>query len=912
MPLVRRRDFLAGAAATAVLRADTTPAWQTSLNNWKGVRPRILMDAKKLATIRGGLDTTYSAMWNRLPFQTSIIRSTTPPSYTVVGSTDPQLWQRDNGASMIYLAFAYLLSGDKSYLTDCQKWIQASCSYPTWGTGSMLNNDLAAAHQLLGLAVVYDWLQGSLDSATLSTIRQTLISRAPVMYAASLDPKVSWQPKLLANQPAICMNGLTAAGLALFDDPAVTTQALQWIDRARQKMSDVDGALQPDGASLEGVTYWDYGMEYGLMFWANSEALLGEKVLSPSYSNMPFYRLYLTVPYNTWFFQNPMQMDLSDCARIEWEGPSPHIRRIGAMVRNPYAQWFADNIAAKGVDRYIDAWLNFLWYDPSLPVQNPAGLPTMRHFDDMEIVSARSDWSGSESIVVLKCGPPCGLNAMTKLKIDSSDGGHAHPDANHFLIFGNNEFLVRDDGYLDVKYSRNHNTLLVNSQGQMGEGQQFLTQAPYLGLKSYAGILTAESAGNLDYIVGEAAPAYSASQGVRQFTRHLLFIKPNVLVVFDDIQLNQSAPMELRFHTETAPTSAGGSVFTTQGANGSLRTEVLVNDSSLVSLGSDPVSDHGTNFNLNYVRLQKTAISWRNATAFSWAAKTPTSVTVQPTQAGYTVAVGARRISFQWDRTPAVESTIVPALRNAQPVLPAFGGNPANGFTANGYIEIYGNGLANTTTLWSGSDFNGNTAPQSLAGTEVKVNGIPAFVYFVSPNRVNVNLPQDATIGPVELQVFNNGAPSNIVTINRAAVSPAMLTTPTFLVNGKQYVVALLPSSTQDGPFVGPANLIPGVAFQPVRAGDRIVLYVLGAGPTTPATQAGVTAGAASKVSSSYTLRIGGQIATVEFFGIVAGSIGLYQLNAIVPQLPSGDQPIELTVAGVNDHQNLFIAGIAP
>jgi uncharacterized protein (TIGR03437 family) len=872
----------------------------------------MMFDAQKLATIRSGLSTTYAAMFKRLPNQTNIIRGLTIPPYTVAGANDEQLWQRDHGDAMIYLAFAYLLTGDASYLTDCVKWVQSSCSYPAWGTGSVLNAELAAAHQLFGLALVYDWLQSSLDAATLSTIRQTLINRAPYMYNAGLNPKTSWATAYLNNHITVNVTGLFAAALALFDDPTAGTQALNWIDFCRTKIHNIEAALWPDGASLEGVTYWDYGMEYVNKYWTLSEPMLGEGPTSPNYAKAPWYRIYLTVPYDTWFFSNPMQVDIADCTRGEWYGPSPHIRRLGSITNNPVAQWYSDQLAAKGVDRYMDGWLNFIWYDASLASQSQAGLPTMRHFDNMGIVSTRSNWMGSESLVVFKCGPPSG-HAEIALEQADDGAGHAHPDANHFVIFGNNEYLIRDDGYLDSKWSRNQNTLLVNGQGQMGEGSQFLVLTPYLNLKAYATVLVAQSAANLDYIVGEAAPAYSAAQGVKQFTRHLLFIKPSALVVIDDIQLSQAAPMELRFHTETAPSPAGTGVYTTQGDHGVMRMEVLTPDGSTSQIGADSVTQSegtGTKFALNSVRLQRTGTSWRNVTAFTWAKAAPPAVTIQSTAAGYTVSYSGRQISFQWDHSPAVETTAVPVLRATQTVLPAFGGNPSIGFAPNGYIEIYGDNLSSQTTPWTGADFNGSNAPQALAGTQVIVNGVPAFVYFVSPKQVNVNLPADTTTGPVELQVINNGVPSNIVTVTRAAVAPAMLTTPVFLVNGKQYVVALLPTSTQNGPFVGPAGLISGVAFQPVKPGDRIVLYVLGAGPTSPATQPGVIAASSAKVSSSYTLKIGGQPATVEFFGLVAGSIGLYQLNAIVPAVGPGDQPIELTIAGVKDQQNLYLGGV--
>jgi hypothetical protein len=82
----------------------------------------------------------------------------------------------------------------------------------------------------------------------------------------------------------------------------------------------------------------------------------------------------------------------------------------------------------------------------------------LRHFEDLGIVSARSDWSGDESLLVFKCGPFLGHKAVGEFSFDPG-GGHVHPDANHFVLFGAGEWLIRDDGY-HAKWTGQHNTLL--------------------------------------------------------------------------------------------------------------------------------------------------------------------------------------------------------------------------------------------------------------------------------------------------------------------------------------------------------------------------------------------------------------------------------------------------------------------
>jgi hypothetical protein len=149
-------------------------------------------------------------------------------------------------------------------------------------------------------------------------------------------------------------------------------------------------------------------------------------------------------------------------------------------------------------------WLNLVWYGPTVPATPPDELPTLHHFDDMDIVSARSDWSGEESPVVFKCGPFIGHKAVQEFSYDPG-GDHVHPDANHFVLFGAGEWLPRDDGYR-AKWTGQHNTLLIDGRGQLGEGHQWFAGAVPLAAKSRPRILKAASSASWDHIVDDATP----------------------------------------------------------------------------------------------------------------------------------------------------------------------------------------------------------------------------------------------------------------------------------------------------------------------------------------------------------------------------------------------------------------------
>jgi uncharacterized protein (TIGR03437 family) len=244
-----------------------------------------------------------------------------------------------------------------------------------------------------------------------------------------------------------------------------------------------------------------------------------------------------------------------------------------------------------------------------------------------------------------------------------------------------------------------------------------------------------------------------------------------------------------------------------------------------------------------------------------------------------------------------------PTISFTEAVIPSFQGK--SGFASNTYVEIYGSNLSTTARSWSGSDFNGANAPTSLDGVSVTVNGKPAFIFYVSPGQININTPEDVATGPVQIQVRTQVGLSNIGTANRTRLSPALHTVPQFLVGGKQYVVALTPDFRS---FIGRPNLIVGVQFVLPKPGDAISIYALGCGPTNPASAAGVVTAVNSPLALPFELRIGGIPANVTFAGLVAGTIGLYQFNVVVPNVVAGDQSIELIVDGVPNAQNLVIS----
>jgi uncharacterized protein (TIGR03437 family) len=229
---------------------------------------------------------------------------------------------------------------------------------------------------------------------------------------------------------------------------------------------------------------------------------------------------------------------------------------------------------------------------------------------------------------------------------------------------------------------------------------------------------------------------------------------------------------------------------------------------------------------------------------------------------------------------PSAAATIPPVIAG---VISAAANE--NGLTPQSWISIYGTNMSNSTRSWDAADFNGNTLPDSLDGVSVTVDGLPAALDFISPGQINVQVPDDSTLGPVPIVVTNNGTSSAPYMVTMLPYAPAF-----FVINSAGDVAAL----HLDYSLVAPVGLTGNSS--PASAGETVVLYGTGFGPTTPAVPTGMLVTSPAPLSGQYplTLTVGGMPATVEYAALVA--VGLYQFNVTLPQVASGNQPVVATL----------------
>jgi len=288
---------------------------------------------------------------------------------------------------------------------------------------------------------------------------------------------------------------------------------------------------------------------------------------------------------------------------------------------------------------------------------------------------------------------------------------------------------------------------------------------------------------------------------------------------------------------------------------------------------------------------------------FYWACERDQSGNSQSPCSGYAPADGSSQLQWSFDFDYGLQATSAliqkyfvmvyyPVTAAAGPVVSLVANAEGEDLAvaANTWVEIKGSNLApaGDSRIWRSSDFTGNRMPTELDGVSATVNGVSAYVYYISPTQINILTPPDTLPAYPQIVVSNNGAASPPSAALGQALAPSF-----FVFSDGQHVAAV----HLDGTLVGPASFSqPGYTFSPAKPGETISIYANGFGPTSTAVVSGSTT-QGGMLSPPPVVTVGGVNSTVQFAGLV--SPGLFQLNVVVPvSSANGDQTIKATYSG--------------
>ncbi len=498
----------------------------------------LFLGNKTFAEWRAAAQTTHRARFARLIDQADSYLTYLPPV------EHPRETITYIGMASANLAFAFRLSDDARYLDRAREWIKIAIGYPHWGKANLPDHDLDAGWLSFGLGLAHAWIGDALPGAERDALRAKLLLQGTRLYEFAISKENWWGPAYWQNHNWICFAGLATVAYALERDHPETKA---WSQNATENFRKVFELLPEDGSDYEGVVYWCYGFPWLLIAADLIQQQTGIDLHSSEFlRNTFYYRLYASAPnlVDTANFGDCHDRRSAHAAMIYY--------RLASVYRNGHAQWLAEHFEQIGEwererkqgllrpSSAAHAFLEFLWYDPTVAPTPLADLPTARVFPDLGLVSARSNWSPNATYIAFKCAKPNGEKAWALgHALERERGqkiiktGHAHPDENSFILARGSDYLAVDEGYSQKKQSRHHNTILMDGKGQYHEG--VYNVADGLG-EEWGGKLEAHFVGQrVVYARGEAARAYDPALTLEHFTRQMLFVGSKYVVICDDL-----------------------------------------------------------------------------------------------------------------------------------------------------------------------------------------------------------------------------------------------------------------------------------------------------------------------------------------------------------------------------------------
>jgi uncharacterized protein (TIGR03437 family) len=188
-------------------------------------------------------------------------------------------------------------------------------------------------------------------------------------------------------------------------------------------------------------------------------------------------------------------------------------------------------------------------------------------------------------------------------------------------------------------------------------------------------------------------------------------------------------------------------------------------------------------------------------------------------------------------------------------------------------MRIDGNNLAKVATTLDG--FAGTTVPGVLNGSQVKVAGNTAPLFYVGPGQILAQIPFETPAGSQAVVVTNGNGPGDAFNVTIVSAAPALFFDE----------IGGLILKNSDFSLVRPEN--------PASLNDILLIYFTGGGQTTPALATGRLATFPPPFNTvPITVTIGGQDAPVIYSIASPMFAGLYQAAVRMPAVAGPTAPV--------------------
>jgi hypothetical protein len=403
----------------------------------------------------------------------------------------------------------------KRILLECAKWD------PKGSTGYRYNDE-AGMPYAYHFSRTYTFVNDLLTEDEKNICRAVMKVRGEEMYQ-HLCPRHLWQPYSSHSNRA--WHKLGEVGIAFLNE---IDGAEDWVWFAANVFFNVYPVWSDeDGGWHEGSSYWSSYIGR-FTWWADvmREAMGINTYDKPYFARVGYYPMYLMPPGKTdgGFGDGAWRRAASENV--------PLMSELAAQAGNEHWQWYVQQMGGpKPTTGYVGFIRGTL---PKVEAKPPDDLPTSRLFRGTGQAYLNTTLKDAkDDVQVIFKSSPFGTQS------------HGNEANNSFVLWAYGQRLLVRSGHYDLYGSDHHknwvwstrsvNNITVNKQGQ---GKRSPTAT--------GEIVAFKTTPAMDIVVGKAGQAYEPA--LPRFTRAIIFVKPELVVVYDRLQAKEPSTYEYWLH----------------------------------------------------------------------------------------------------------------------------------------------------------------------------------------------------------------------------------------------------------------------------------------------------------------------------------------------------------------------------
>ncbi len=242
----------------------TPPNELTVLSTLRTGHPRLIVTPERLLEIKQEIHSNSKANAHYQKLLTQANRLLTQSVYIYGEALGGWIQQR-----IQVLAFVYRINGEKKYADRAIKEMLAVAGFSDWISSTQF---LEVSHITHGVALGYDWLFEILSAAQRNTIKRALVEKGLKPAKVAFETGASWTTGAW-NWNLVCNGGIAMGTLAIADEEPDLARFLLYrnITSATKNLA----VYAPDGAYMEGPSYWSYATDHAVKMFAALKSALG-------------------------------------------------------------------------------------------------------------------------------------------------------------------------------------------------------------------------------------------------------------------------------------------------------------------------------------------------------------------------------------------------------------------------------------------------------------------------------------------------------------------------------------------------------------------------------------------------------------------------------------------------------------